>query len=117
MNALILDIILYLLLLAGLGFGAISVIGLLLFPDIRSRSFTGLRAGVLAITLVTIAGASYGIYEWIMSGDIQYQYLFYAIGSILMLVLIVVLNRIAVDIVCRSSIPVLLPIPDEEEKK
>jgi multicomponent Na+:H+ antiporter subunit G len=115
--ALILDIILYLLLLTALGFGAISVIGLLLFPDIRSRSFTGLRAGLLAITLVTVAGITYGIYEWIMSGDTQYQYLLYAIGSILMLVLIVVLNRIATNIVCRSSVPVFLPNPDKEEKK
>jgi multicomponent Na+:H+ antiporter subunit G len=115
MSALILDVILYLLLLAALGFGAISVIGLLLFPDIRSRSFTGLRAGILAITLVTVAGMSYGIYEWITSGSIQY--LLYAIGSIMMLILVLVLNRIATDIVCRSSVPVFVPSSDEEEKE
>ncbi len=117
MSALILDVILYLLLLAALGFGAISVIGLLLFPDIRSRSFTGLRAGILAITLVTVAGMSYGIYEWITSGSIQFQYLLYAIGSIMMLILVLVLNRIATDIVCRSSVPVIVPSSDEEEKE
>ncbi len=44
------DALLYILLLAAIGFGWISVIGLLLFPDIRSRAFTGIRAGIIAMT-------------------------------------------------------------------
>jgi multicomponent Na+:H+ antiporter subunit G len=115
MSVLILDVLLYILLLAAIGFGAISVIGLLLFPDIRSRSFTGLRAGTLAITLATAAGICFGIYTWIANGGIQY--LLYAIGAVMMLVLVWVLNQIATDAVCHSSIPVFNQSSGEEEKK
>ncbi len=115
MIAWILDVLLYILLLAALGFGAISVVGLLLFPDIRSRSFTGLRAGILAITLVSAAGVCYGIYAWLTVGGMQY--LEFAFAAILLLVLVVVLNRIATDVVCRSSVPVMPPSYAEDEKQ
>ena len=63
MSAWLLDGLITVLLVLAVGFGAISVIGLLLFPDIRSRSFTGLRAGILATALVTGAGVCYGIFS------------------------------------------------------
>jgi len=56
MSSLVADILIYLLLLAGVGFGAISLMGLLIFPDIHSRMYTALRAGV--ICMAGIAGAA-----------------------------------------------------------
>jgi len=64
MMDLLMDILLTILLLAAIGFGGISLMGLLIFPDIRSRSFTGLRAGILSIALVTAAAIFYGLYSW-----------------------------------------------------
>jgi multicomponent Na+:H+ antiporter subunit G len=110
-----LDALLYILLLAAIGFGAISVIGLLLFPDIRSRAFTGLRAGILATALVTAAGICYGIFAWITTDGIQY--LMYVLAAILMLVLLVFLNRIATDVVCRKTVPLPSLSADDKEDR
>jgi multicomponent Na+:H+ antiporter subunit G len=107
MSAWILDGIISILLIIAVGFGAISVIGLLLFPDIRSRSFTGLRAGILALALVTVAGVCYGAFKWATTGEMQY--LLFILVAIMMLILVVVLNRIATEVVCRSSVPVQMP--------
>ena len=101
------DLLITLVLLAAVGFGAISVIGLLLFPDIRSRSFTGIRAGILATALVTAAGTCYGLYAWYLSGGIQY--LLYVTGAVLMLLLVTGLNHIAAGILCRPPLPVRSP--------
>jgi len=114
MSSLILDIVISLLLLVAVGFGAISVIGLLLFPDIRSRSFTGLRAGMLAITLTAISGISFGIYQWLELGGLQYAE--FAFGACFLLALTIVLNRIATDLVCRDSAPVIpASLPGDEK--
>ena len=71
MTVWVLDALLYVLLLAAIGFGGISVVGLLLFPDIRSRAFTGLRAGILATALVTAAGVCYGFFAYMTVGGLQ----------------------------------------------
>jgi multicomponent Na+:H+ antiporter subunit G len=113
MSAWILDWLISILLIIAVGFGAISVIGLLLFPDIRSRSFTGLRAGILAMALVTAAGVCYGVFKWVSTGGMQY--LLFTLAAILMLILVVGLNRIAADVVCRSSVPVPRPSSGEED--
>jgi len=91
----VVDVLLYILLLAAIGFGWISVIGLLLFPDIRSRAFTGLRAGILAMTLVTASAICYGLFTWTRDGGMQYLVL--VLAAVLMLVIVVVLNRIAAE--------------------
>jgi len=114
MSAWILDVTLTLLLVVAAGFGAISVIGLLLFPDIRSRSFTGLRAGILALTLVTIASVCYGLFKWSDTGGLQY--LLYILGALVMLALVIVLNRIATGVVCHSSVPVQSPSVGADEQ-
>ena len=98
------DAHLYILLLAAIGFGWIGVIGLLLFPDIRSRAFTGLRAGIIAVTLVTAAAICYGIFTWITNGGMQYLLL--VLAAILILFIVVILNRIAAKTICHNAVPV-----------
>ncbi|HVP96044.1 hypothetical protein [Methanoregula sp.] len=114
MSAGILDWVISLLLVVAAGFGAISVIGLLLFPDIRSRSFTGIRAGILAIALVTIASVCYGLFKWSNTGDLQYP--LFILGALIMLALVIVLNRIATGVVCHSSMPAQPPSPGAEDR-
>jgi multicomponent Na+:H+ antiporter subunit G len=115
MTAWILDALLYVLLLAAIGFGGISIVGLLLFPDIRSRAFTGLRAGILATALVTAAGVCYGIFAWLTVGGLQY--LLFALAAILMLALLVILNRVATGVVCRSAVPAVSPAAYMQEDR
>ena len=112
MSAWIPDVVITLLLIVAVGFGAISVIGLLLFPDIRSRLFTGFRAGLLALALAVLASVSFGIFKWSANGEIQYFE--FTFGAFLMLLLLVVLNRIATGVVCHSSVPA--QIPDKKER-
>ncbi len=114
MSAWMLDGLITVLLVLAVGFGAISVIGLLLFPDIRSRSFTGLRAGILATALVTGAGVCYGIFSLLTVGGIQY--LQYTLVAILMLLLVVLLNRVATRVLCHSSVPVQPPSTGEKDQ-
>ncbi|MEN6395146.1 MAG: hypothetical protein ABFC78_01525 [Methanoregula sp.] len=99
----IVDALLYILLFAGVGFGVISVIGLLIFPDTRSRLFTGQRAGIIALVLVTTAGDCYGFFLWFITGGMQY--LLFVIATILMVVLVIILNRIIADRVRRKADP------------
>jgi multisubunit Na+/H+ antiporter MnhG subunit len=106
------DAIMYILLLGAIGFGWISVIGLLLFPDIRSRAFTGIRAGIIATTLVTASAICYGLFTWTITGGMQYMVL--VLAAVLMLVIVVTLNRVAADAICRNAVPV--PSHPGEEK-
>ena len=101
MMDLIMDSLLTLLLLAAIGFGGISLMGLLIFPDIRSRSFTGLRAGILSIVLVTAAAICYGLYSWVITGGMQY--LVFVLISLIVLGIVVILDRKAADIVCAGA--------------
>jgi len=115
MTVWVLDALLYILLLAAIGFGGISVVGLLLFPDIRSRAFTGLRAGILATALVTAAGVCYGFFAYMTVGGVQY--LLFALAAILMLALLVILNRVATGVVCRTAVPILSSAADTQEDR
>jgi multicomponent Na+:H+ antiporter subunit G len=62
------DVIIFLLLVISVGFGGISVIGLLLFPDIRSRMYTAMRASLISVSAITLSVILYALFE-IISGD------------------------------------------------
>ena len=108
------DALLYILLLAAVGFGGISVIGLLIFPDSRSRAFTGLRAGIIALALVTAAGISYGLFLWVITGGMQY--LLFVLAACLLFVLVSVLNLISSHRVCWKSEPAPSSTKEREEQ-
>lgn len=101
MNALIVDVILYILLLAGVGFGAIGIIGLLIFPDIRSRMFTGVRATLISCGLITLAGIVYALFAYSTRGGAQY--LTFMLHAGLLFILIVILNRVAAQRILRKT--------------
>ncbi len=70
------DAIITLLLLTSIGFCGISVIGLLLFPDIRSRSHTAVRAGMIGCGAFAAAGILYSLFLFLTQGGNQYLFLF-----------------------------------------
>ena len=66
------DSIIFLLLVISVGFGGISVIGLLLFPDIRSRMYTATRASLISISAITLSVILYAFFELLSEGGLQY---------------------------------------------
>ena len=72
MSSLLLDIAIWILLAAGVGFGFLGFFGLLIFPDIRSRMFTASRATLIGTSLVIIAVVLYGINGFIGTGTDSY---------------------------------------------
>lgn len=105
MIELFVDALLYIILLAAILFGWISVVGLLLFPDIRSRAFTGIRAGLIATGLVTAAAIVFGLYKWVeTNGAIQYPV--YAGAAVLLCVLLMILNWAGSRALCRQAVMV-----------
>ncbi len=80
MTALIADILIYLLLIAGVGFGGIALMGLLIFPDLHSRLFTALRASLICGGSVLGAAFVYGIFRFMNTGGDPYaQFVIHAI--------------------------------------
>lgn len=73
MSSLFIDSIIFLLLVVSAGFGGISVIGLLLFPDIRSRMYSATRASIICISAITASVLTYAIFILISGGGSQYS--------------------------------------------
>jgi multicomponent Na+:H+ antiporter subunit G len=66
------DALILLLLLLSVGFGGIGVIGLMVFPDIRSRMYTATRAPVISISAMVLAVIVYALFRFINGGGDQY---------------------------------------------
>ena len=72
MSSPFMDVFIFLLLVISVGFGGISVIGLLLFPDIRSRMYTATRASLISISAITLSVILYAFFELLSEGGLQY---------------------------------------------
>lgn len=72
MSSFILDLIIWALLAIGTGFGLIGLIGLFLFPDTRSRMYTAVRATIICLAAVGLAGFIYGLNALQTSGGALY---------------------------------------------
>lgn len=58
------DILIWFLLLVGIGFALLAFVGLLIFPDIRSRRFTASRAALISTCLFAGAAIVFGLYRY-----------------------------------------------------
>ncbi len=58
------DILIWFLLLVGIGFALLAFVGLLIFPDIRSRRFTASRAALISTSLFAGAALVFGLYRY-----------------------------------------------------
>lgn len=88
----VIDAIIFILLVISVGFGAIGLIGLLLFPDIRSRMYTAFRAAVISISAIILSVIIYALYTFISSGGDQYSTLI--LHSLVLIVIVAVANGI-----------------------
>jgi multisubunit Na+/H+ antiporter MnhG subunit len=80
------------LLVISVGFGGIGVIGLLLFPDIRSRMFTASRATTISFGTITLAVIVFALYMFQFNGGDQYITL--VLHSAIFLCIIIVANMV-----------------------
>ena len=90
MSSLLTDGIIYLLLITGIGFGGITVIGLLLFPDIRSRMYTATRASLISISAMTVSAIMYALFKLVEGGGGQYNTLI--LHALVLIVIVVIAN-------------------------
>lgn len=87
MSPFIIDLLVWILLFAGIGFGLLAFFGLLIFPDIRSRRFTATRSLLISISLLAGAVLVFGLYKY-PDGGAEYPGLL--IRTILLWVLLVI---------------------------
>jgi multisubunit Na+/H+ antiporter MnhG subunit len=90
MSSLFIDSIIFLLLVLSVGFGAIGVIGLLLFPDIRSRMYTATRASLISVSAITVSVIIYALFILISGSGNQYGTLI--LHTLVLLIVVVAAN-------------------------
>jgi len=66
------DVVIWFLLAAGIVFAGVGIMGLLIFPDTRSRMFTAFRATAISLGAVCLAVLMYGYTLFTESGDSVY---------------------------------------------
>jgi multisubunit Na+/H+ antiporter MnhG subunit len=66
------DILIWLLLAVGIGFCALGLFGLFIFPDIRSRMYTAVRATLIGVTALTASALIYAVSLFIGTKENQY---------------------------------------------
>jgi len=93
------DLLIISLLLIGTGFGIISLMGLLIFPDIRSRLYTSLRAGVISCAAIVAAAVTFSLVHLSENGGNQYSVLLFHTALLLGIVLVgtLIVNRVVLE--------------------
>ena len=109
------DAVIFILLVLSIGFGGIGVIGLLLFPDIRSRMYTAFRATVISISAIILSAIVYALSIFVSSGGDQYIILFS--HSLVLLFFVAVANAVVYKtILDRTKTVTTCQIPQEQTK-
>jgi len=113
MSSLAIDIIIWILLITGVVFGLIGLIGLSLFPDTRSRMYTAVRATLISISAITLAVICCGLYASQTAGGTQYQTL--VLHTLLLFSVVVIGNLVLSSTVLERTRPMAgnLPSPDK----
>jgi multicomponent Na+:H+ antiporter subunit G len=115
MSAPTIDAVIFILLVISVGFGGIGVIGLLLFPDIRSRMYTAFRATVISISAIVLSVIIYAFYTFISSGGDQYIALI--LHSLVFLCIVAVANGVVYKtILDRTKSGSTCQVPTEQNK-
>ena len=116
MSSLLIDLIIWILLFVGVGFGLISLIGLLLFPDTRSRMYTAIRASLIAIGATGIAVFIYGLNALQTSGGNQYFTLL--LRTVLMVVVVAMGTYVITRTILEKTQPIICnPAPEEKPQE
>jgi multisubunit Na+/H+ antiporter MnhG subunit len=96
-SSLFIDSSIFLLLVLSVVFGGISVIGLLLFPDIRSRMYTSTRASLISVSAIIVSVIAYGFFLLISGGGSQY-------GTLILHTLVLLLVVMGANVIMYKTI-------------
>lgn len=113
MSSLVIDMLIWILLIIGVGFGLISLIGLLLFPDTRSRMYTAVRGSLICISLTGFAGIIFGLNALQTTGGSQY---FTLIFNTILLVLVLAIGNFVVSSILLKKTRSCMDCPAQEKK-
>jgi len=111
MSSLPADIIIWALLFAGVVFGGIGLMGLMLFPDTRSRMFTAFRASAIGLGAVAFAVITYAYTLFVITGSNEYTAL---ILRTLFLVFVLAAGTWMINGIIRERTGWKPPVPDGE---
>lgn len=111
MSSLPADIIIWALLFAGVVFGGIGLMGLMLFPDTRSRMFTAFRASAIGLGAVAFAVITYAYTLFVITGSNEYTAL---ILRTLFLVFVLAAGTWMINGIIRERTGWKPPVPDRE---
>lgn len=111
----VIDAVIYILLVISVGFGGIGVIGLLLFPDIRSRMYTAFRATVISVSAIILSVILYGVSLFVSDGGDQYITLI--LHSLILLIIVAAANGLVYKtILDRTKSVSNCQVPAEQNK-
>ncbi|MDO8872545.1 MAG: monovalent cation/H(+) antiporter subunit G [Methanoregula sp.] len=105
MSSLLIDLVIWILLIAGVGFGLIGLIGLMLFPDTRSRMYTAIRANLISIGATGIAVIIYGFNALQIPGGNQYFTLL--LHTLLLVVVMAIGNYVVSRAILEKTRPIV----------
>jgi monovalent cation/proton antiporter MnhG/PhaG subunit len=97
MSSLFMDSLIFLLLVLSIVFGGIGVIGLLLFPDIRSRMYTATRASLISVIAITVSVIVYALFILSSGGGSQY-------GTLILHTLVLLMVVVAANMMMYQTI-------------
>jgi multicomponent Na+:H+ antiporter subunit G len=84
------DAVIYILFIISVGFCGIGVIGLLLFPDIRSRMYTAVRATLIGTAAMVVSVIVYTFFISLSGGGDLYPSL--VLRTIVLMCIVIVAN-------------------------
>ena len=102
MTSLLIDAGYIILLALSAGFGGIGIIGLLVFPDIRSRMYTATRAPVIGFGAMVLAGMVYALSTFLSGG--ADQYLILVTDIIVLLGIVIAANMLIYRMILKRTI-------------
>ena len=98
------DLLIWIFLAVGVGFGVLGFFGLLIFPDIHSRMFTAIRAILISVSATVIAVIIFGVDGFLKTGGSQDQTLI--IHTLFFFGMVVVANVSIARIILDRTRPV-----------
>jgi multisubunit Na+/H+ antiporter MnhG subunit len=101
MTSLFIDAGILILLVLTVGFGGIGIIGLLVFPDIRSRMYTATRAPVIGMSSMMLAGILYALSTFLDSGGDGYLILI--VDIVVLLGIIITANILIYRLILKRT--------------
>ena len=118
MTDILIDAAMFVLLALSVGFAGIGVIGLLVFPEIRSRMYTATRAPVISIIAMTGAVIVYALSMILSGGGDPFPALILHVLVLLCIVIAanVLLYRIIQERIKRTSFCRVSPRQKEERE-